>query len=215
MARCQLDHLLIAAATLDAGVAHVRETLGVTVPFGGKHPLMGTHNCLVRLGPDCFLEIIAVDHEAPKPGRLRWFGLDDMDISASIAERPRLHTWVCRTDNIAGAASASPMPTGPVEEGRRGDLIWQITIPKDGSMPEGGLFPTLIQWSAHLGADGPAPLMADLRCELESLIISHPEPTRLRAALAAIGADGLALVEKGSGGLSARVRTPGGIKELS
>ena len=45
-----LDHLTVAALTLEQGVDHVRRALGVVVPPGGAHPLMGTHNCLMQLG---------------------------------------------------------------------------------------------------------------------------------------------------------------------
>jgi hypothetical protein len=40
-----LDHLTVAALTLDEGVEHVRRSLGV-MPPGGAHPLMGTHKSL-------------------------------------------------------------------------------------------------------------------------------------------------------------------------
>jgi hypothetical protein len=45
-----LDHLTVAALTVDEGVDHVRRSLGVVMPPGGAHPLMGTHNHLMRLG---------------------------------------------------------------------------------------------------------------------------------------------------------------------
>ena len=41
MTRCQLDHLVIAAETLDTGVAYIEDELDVRVGEGGKHPLMG------------------------------------------------------------------------------------------------------------------------------------------------------------------------------
>jgi hypothetical protein len=71
-----LDHLTVAALTLEQGVNYVQRVLGVAVPFGGAHPLMGTHNHLMQLGDGMFLEIIAPD-PAVTPKRTRWFGLDD------------------------------------------------------------------------------------------------------------------------------------------
>lgn len=218
MPRCKLDHIVIAAATLEAGVACLEEALGVTVPFGGAHPLMGTHNCLMQIGDSAFLEIIAIDPDAPEPSRPRWFNLDDTQLQARIAERPRLHTWAMRTDGIAATAVSSPISPGPVKEGKRGDLVWQITLPEDGSMPEDGLFPTLIQWPGGLGPDGPAPDMADLGCRLEALKIYHAEPERLTAALDEIGAGGFVKVEQAdaenSPGLIALLKTPRGPVEL-
>lgn len=216
MTRCQLDHLVVAAKTLEAGIAHVEDKLGVVVPYGGKHPLMGTHNCLMQLGPKAFFEIIAIDPDAQKPPRPRWYALDDPHVQSRIAEHPRLLTWVVRTTDLKTTAAASPISPGPIEEGRRGDLVWHITIPEDGSMPEGGLFPTLIQWPEHLGPDGPAPRMVDLGCTLDGLRISHPEPERLETALTAIGATGLAQVrQSNTEGLAARVETPAGLVDLT
>ena len=64
----QLDHLVIAAASLADGVQWCERTLGVTPGPGGVHPLMGTHNRLLSLVspgfPNAYLEIIAIDSEA-------------------------------------------------------------------------------------------------------------------------------------------------------
>src|SRR4051794_31253133 len=44
-----IDHLTVAALTLEQGVAHVQHALGVVIPPGGAHPLMGTHNHVMQL----------------------------------------------------------------------------------------------------------------------------------------------------------------------
>ena len=72
-----LDHLVVGAASLEQGVTYIQEQLGVAIPKGGEHPLMGTHNHLMQLGNDVFLEVIAVNPDAPTPDRPRWYGLDD------------------------------------------------------------------------------------------------------------------------------------------
>ena len=216
MSQCHLDHLVIAAATLEAGVAYLEEELGVTVPYGGKHPLMGTHKCLMRLGKTSFLEIIAVDPDAKDVGHPRWFALDDPGVQASIAHQPRLHTWVCRTADLTDAIVASPIATGPSQEARRGDLEWQITIFEDGSLPEDGLFPTLLQWPESLGPNGPASRMADLGCNLEKLELLLPDPGHLSNALDAIGFDGPVEFRKADKrGFAAHIRTPDNLVALS
>ena len=65
----KLDHLTIIAPSLDQGLAHVRQQLGADMPPGDKHPEMGTHNRLLRLGDDVFLELIAIDPDAAAPRR--------------------------------------------------------------------------------------------------------------------------------------------------
>ena len=49
-----LDHLVVAAATLAEGVAWCERTLGVTPGPGGRHPLFGTHNRLLKIESEAF-----------------------------------------------------------------------------------------------------------------------------------------------------------------
>lgn len=59
----RLDHLVVAAASLEEGVAWTAATLGISSgAFSpeGKHPLMGTHNRCLSLG-GCYLEVGAWD----------------------------------------------------------------------------------------------------------------------------------------------------------
>ena len=99
-----LDHLVVAARSLDEGVAWCEATLGVTPGPGGRHALMGTHNRLVNLSSDTFpqsyLEIIAIDSEAPPPGRIRWYDLDEEALQAALADGPQLIHWVARSSNL-------------------------------------------------------------------------------------------------------------------
>jgi hypothetical protein len=62
---CDIDHLVIGAASLEQGVAWCEATLGMAPGPGGVHAFMGTHNRLLRIdGPgfaNTYLEIIAID----------------------------------------------------------------------------------------------------------------------------------------------------------
>jgi Glyoxalase-like domain len=95
-----IDHLVVAAPSLDEGVRWCEATLGITPGPGGTHPLMGTHNRLFSIADarfaDVFFEIIAIDPAAPSPGRARWFALDEIDLSGG----PRLIHWVARCEAI-------------------------------------------------------------------------------------------------------------------
>ena len=42
-----VDHLVLGAATLEAGIAWAESTLGATPQRGGRHPQWGTHNALL------------------------------------------------------------------------------------------------------------------------------------------------------------------------
>src|SRR5262244_3782812 len=99
--RCELDHLVIACKDLEQGAAWVAQRTGVAPTGGGKHPLMGTHNRLLKIGARAYLEVLAIDPEAPPPSRPRWFDLDAPEMQARIGESPALITWAVRTDRIA------------------------------------------------------------------------------------------------------------------
>lgn len=176
------DHLVLAARNLDSGRAWLEDHLGVALSAVGRHPRMGTHNRLLRLGDDFYLELIAIDPAAPPPDRPRWFELDRRE--ALPTDRPRLIHWVARTDDIRRDASASSEALGDILPMERDDYRWRITVPSDGHLPGGGLVPTLIQWD---GPFHPASRLPDAACRLMKLEGFHPQPVRIRAVLAELG----------------------------
>jgi catechol 2,3-dioxygenase-like lactoylglutathione lyase family enzyme len=173
-----LDHLVVACRHLDAGRAWCEETLGVMPAAGGRHALMGTHNLLLSLAspryPKAYLEVIAIDPEAPAPAHPRWYDLDDPSLQAAIAE-PRLVHWVASSDDIEATVAAlrdagsDPGPVVPVERmTSRGMLRWRLSVPHDGRRPSSGAMPLWIQWSgAHPSDALPASGVA-----LESISVS-------------------------------------------
>lgn len=163
-----LDHLVIAAATLAEGVDWCERTLGVTPAAGGRHALMGTHNRVFRLDgaawPRAYVELIAIDPDAPAPGRARWFGLDDPVRQAALAERPQLVHWVARTadlDATRAALATEGIDAGPVLQASRpttnGLLTWRFALCDDGVPLAGGAQPMPIQWGALHPADALPP----------------------------------------------------------
>jgi hypothetical protein len=191
-----LDHLVIAAASLEQGVAWCEATLGVTPGPGGRHALMGTHNRLSRIAtdafPDAYLEIIAIDPQAAPAGRVRWFGLDDPARQAQLRESgPRLIHAVARTAQLDmqrwALITLGLKPGNPVRAGRdtpQGPLAWQILLREDGELECGGALPTLIQWEGR----HPAHSMPESGLALRSLTL-HGVPERARELLKLRGVD--------------------------
>jgi len=175
-----LDHLVVAAATLEQGEDHLERLLGVRPQRGGKHVAMATHNSLLRLGDKAYLEVIAIDPAASPPQRPRWFALDSAAMREALAEAPRLIHWVARTDDIDAARRVCAIDPGPAQSMERGAFRWRITIPDDGHLPGDGLVPTLIQWS---DARHPTDTMTQSGVRLAALSAAHPEPARIRSAL--------------------------------
>lgn len=211
-ASATLDHLVVAATTLADGIEYVAEVMGAVAHPGGQHVAMGTHNALLRLGKDVYLEIIAVDPSLPRPARPRWFDLDDIALQAELVERPRLIHWVARTLDIEAATQRCPMPLGTIHPMSRGAYRWRITIPEDGKLPAKGVLPTLIQWDvpAH-----PSSALPDSSVSLAMLAATHTEPAPVRAALAALGLEGtLSVAYDRETRLAAMLRTPRGMVTL-
>jgi hypothetical protein len=161
----ELDHLVVAARTLEEGAAWVEAALGVPTVAGGKHDLMGTHNRLLRLDARRYLEVIAIDPAAPAPARPRWFGLDERATRERLARGPVLLHWVARTPDIEAALRDYPEPVDVLDLAR-GDFAWKIGVPRDGRLPCAGACPTLIQWK---GAAHPADRLPPSGCALPEL----------------------------------------------
>lgn len=218
----EVDHLVIAAASLAEGVAWCEATLGVVPAPGGAHPLMGTHNRLLNVAseahPRAYAEIIAIEPgQAPsRPNTRRWFDLDDAELQAGLAQHgPRLIHFVARVPDARAAIQAlareehAQIDRGHLLEASRdtaaGRLEWQIAVRDDGQRLFYGALPTLIQW----GPVHPVDAMPASGLALRSLHATHPRAPALSAALSAIGLRALQ-VDAGPPNLVAVFDTPRG-----
>lgn len=209
--KTDIDHLVVTAPTLAAGVEYVRTALGIAPQPGGGHVRMGTHNCLLRLGDAVYLEVIAVDPRVAPPPRPRWFRMDE----AELMQTPRLATWVARTNDIEAARRTTPRAFGDVLPMSRGDLHWRITVPADGGMPFDGVAPTLIEWES---TPHPARKLTDLGCTLVRLEGFHPVADAVSVALSALNFRDVFSVSVPPSGtkphLIAHIETPAGVRVL-
>lgn len=204
----KIDHFAIGADTLEQGTIVMEAKLGVTVPRGGKHNAMSTHNCVMQSGNETFFELIAIDPDGPvDPGRVRWFTLDDPATHARLRHRPRALCWVVGTDDLDGVIAASPVDLGEIMLFTRGDRSWRLTVPADGSLPMSGLLPAFIEWSP-----GPHPSTGqqNFGVKLEKVHLSHPDPVALLRVLEALQVDHLVEVSRGDAALSFALQTPNG-----
>lgn len=192
-----IDHLVIAAETLDQGVAWAEARLGTTFATGGAHPAMGTHNRLMRIG-DIYLEVIAIDPAARLPERARWFGLD------TFSGQPRLITWVARVPNLDAALSGAPCPAQPMALSR-GDLVWQFGVGPNGALCHAGAYPCLIEWQ---GNAHPLPRLPETPLRLVRLSVALPDSVSLPVN------DPRLFRLPGPPAVSARIETPQGLRHL-
>ena len=179
-----VDHLLYAVSDLETGRDEIEHLLGVRPVLGGRHPQYGTHNALLSLGPETYLEVIAPDPGLAVPERGALF---EMDGSATS----RLATWVLRSESIDEAVSrgsTAGVGLGPVESGGRENpdgtlLTWKLSDPY--AMPLGGAVPFLISWGATPHPAAAAPRVG----VLVGLRIEHPQPELVYHALSALGVE--------------------------
>lgn len=212
----KIDHLVIGAANLKQGVEYVKNLLGVDIPYGGAHVKMGTHNHLMQLEKNTFLEIIAINNQINPPDSPRWFGLDDPFIRQKIELEPALLTWVVNTKSINELIRRAVFSLGNPELITRGELNWYFGLPEDGRLLGGGMLPYAIEWQTDTH---PSLNMANLGCNLFKIEIHHPYSKWLRSALESIDAQNLVEIKELPKNtcpfLVAHISTPLGIKKLS
>ncbi|WP_372573696.1 VOC family protein [Ruegeria jejuensis] len=200
----RLDHLAVLGTSLEEAVEHVETSLGVALGPGGKHARYGTHNRLMGLEGGLYLEAIAIEPGVEPQERPRWMDLDRFTGPAQLAN------WIIRSEDLASELSLLPEPSQRIVELDRGDLRWRMTVPKDGILPFGGMFPSVLQWMGRMPGDS----FASSGCALKRLTISHPHGDDLRAALGRVLADDRISVEIGAIGMVAAFATPTGQRVL-
>ena len=179
-----LDHILLGAPELQAGIDFVEKRTGVRATFGGVHPGRGTQNALLSLGERRYLEIIAPDPAQP--------GVKNPIASNlhSLTE-PRLVGWAAHPGNLASFAEKLKAAHidfhGPTPGSRNrpdGQLLkWQIVSLADTAS---GLLPFFIEWgqdSVHPSVDAPK------GCSLLSFSAETPDPENLAATLKTLNLD--------------------------
>ena len=204
-----LDHLLIGAATLEAGLAWLEARTGVRAAPGGSHPGLGTWNALASLGPAQYIEIIAPDPGQPGVETVYVPGLREFP-------EPRIATWAARGVNLASALAASLPPDLLCDPPRRGERVrmdgtrlrWTLAFPthrRHGTF--GGALPFLIEWDSletQPGRSTPSGLT------LRGMTIRHPESEELQGALGSLGIE--SVVEQGSmASIQVELDTPLGV----
>lgn len=196
----QLDHLIISTTDLDAGAQEISEKVGAPLEDGGKHSSFSTHSRLLSLGPDNYLEVIAVDPNGKTPRRSRWFGLDQFDGPT------RLTNWVVRADDLSSLMSMGAAGPGtPVATSRDG-LRWTMVVPDDGELQLNGIAPALMEWR---GEKHPCHILEDHGIRLSGLRLSHPDVNQ-----GYLPDDERVETVKGAYGISAVLETPLGTVHL-
>jgi hypothetical protein len=218
-----LDHLVYGVPDLSEAIDDFEKRLGLSPMLGGRHVGLGTHNAILPLQGEAYIELIASDPDGPTPNQPRPFGLD------TLCE-PRLVTWAVRSRAIetdVQHAREQGFDPGIVFTMSRTEpdgetLEWKLSLLQK---PFGdGLVPFVIDWGKsrhpaaaprspsedqnHHPADDPTS-----HGKLSAFSATHPDPAPIRAALHALGVS-LDIRPGTIAGLSARLTGPAGSIEL-
>ena len=176
-----LDHLVVAVPNLAAASAAFSSALGVASATGGSHPDHGTCNALVSLGASAYLELLGPDPTLAEPGpwARRALALTAPDVwGFAVAARDM--------EALASRAVALGLQVLGPSAGRRATpggeyLNWRSLVLLDPDYA--GLVPFAIDWM-----DSPHPSQTSgPSVALKSMIVTHPQPQRLRALYAGLG----------------------------
>jgi len=198
-----LDHLVYATPDLGATIERLEQLFSVRAAIGGQHPGWGTKNALLALGPKAYLEIMGPDPTQPEPKQPRPFDMDTLS-------KPRLMTWVARTDDIQSVidkAKRQELDLGELQEKSRkkpdGSILkWTMTDLRKNR--KDGTIPYFINWgdSEHPAENSPK------GCRLIKLEVFHPDAKRVNELLKNLGID--LKVGLGSVALKATIESPKG-----
>ncbi len=192
-----VDHLVYGVPELAPAVARLEALLGVAPVPGGSHEGRGTHNALLALGGEAYLEVIAPDPAQPEPPSPRPFGLNDLTaprlITFAVHAAPRAPdaprtSAAQRLEQWRRQAAARGYDPGPVAAGGRrrpdgGLLRWHLCQRRE--LPFAGVVPFLIDWGTEVSPAAGAPP----GCRLLRLEARHPQPPEVGAALRALGVE--------------------------
>jgi len=202
----KIDHLVYCVEDLTTARTDFKSKYGLESVIGGKHLKHGTHNALINLGNQCYLEILAIDKENEVDPDHIWMGLN-------FLQNEKFTRWALKSDDILFDQSCS-MKYDPalseLSEGQRkkpdGAVInWQMIRPI--STPEVEIFPFFLDWSSsHAHPTDDIPISG----QLLSLSLTHPEPSRFETHFKALGID-LTVTQGVTAKILAKIKTSKGV----
>lgn len=179
-----IDHIVYCCLNLEETMRDLFQQYGIESIYGGKHVEQGTHNALVNIGNNCYLEILALDPENTQDFDARWMGVD-------VIEQPRVTRWALKSDDIQrdviSLKNKNPL-LGNIKTGMRrkedGSILkWQLSMPL--AQPKIEALPFLIDWqgSVHPTAG------IEQSTSLHRLLIRHPDPDYLKVVFEKLNAN--------------------------
>ena len=146
----KLDHIVFGARSLEEGANFIEKKLDIKLSEVGYHDFMGTHNRVVKVDKDVYLEVIAIDPSSKSPNQNRWFNLDNPILQKKLEYSPQMIGYVIETkDKEILKHFYTPI------EASRGNYKWNFAMPSlesnffNKELIENGIIPSLINWKSN------------------------------------------------------------------
>ena len=146
----KLDHIVFGARSLEEGTNFIEKKLGIKLSEVGYHDFMGTHNRVVKVDKDIYLEVIAIDPSSKSPNVNRWFNLDNPILQKKLEYSPQMIGYVIETkDKEILKHFCTPIKAS------RGNYKWNFAMPSlesnffNKELIENGIIPSLINWESN------------------------------------------------------------------
>ena len=145
----KLDHIVFGALTLDEGTELVESTLQAKLSDIGYHRDMGTHNRVIRISENVYLEVVSLDPQNRILKKRKWFNLDNSYLLNKLKKTPQIIGYVIenKDPNIFKYYD-------PFFEASRDNYKWQFAMPTyknsiiDSEIINMGIIPSLISWKS-------------------------------------------------------------------
>ena len=164
----KLDHIVLAANTLEEGTSYIENKLRIKLSNIGYHKDMGTHNRVVKISKSVYLEVISIDPNCEQIKSKRWFNLDSSKLQSQLRKSPRVIGYV-----IENKTKKILKYYEPFFKASRGEYKWKFAMPCNNSnisadqSYQNGIIPSLINWES----EKPINKMQDNHLNLEKLEI--------------------------------------------
>ena len=172
----KLDHIVLAANTLEEGTSYLENKLHIKLSNIGYHKDMGTHNRVVKISKSVYLEVISIDPNCGHLNSKRWFNLDSLKLQSQLRKSPQVIGYVIENVDIKILKYYEPF-----FKASRGEYKWKFAMPgtKASILADqsylNGIIPSLINWES----EKPINKMQDNHLNLEKIqvLLSESQST--------------------------------------
>lgn len=177
-----IDHIVYCVNDLNAAISDLESRLGIAPTYGGRHMTQGTHNAILDLSENCYLEILAVDKENKTISHNRWMGID-------LVQRPMITRWALKSKDLISDQQylqSVDSNLGQIVEGSRktpvgNQLAWRMLLPLAEPVVE--ILPFMVDWSS---SDTHPTQNLPKGCTLKSFALRTPDTSRVHTTLSSI-----------------------------